>query len=114
MSQSRPLSECSTSLDRLMHARQGRFTLGLSPASLMLAYLDWLVHLANAPCKQAALVEEAQCKAMRFGIYAARAMIDPLTPPCIEPLPQDERFVSADWQRWPFNLIYQSFLLTQQ
>ncbi len=34
--------------------------------------------------------------------------------PCIEPLPQDHRFAAAEWQRWPFNPIYQGFLLNQQ
>lgn len=33
---------------------------------------------------------------------------------CIEPLPQDKRFVSKPWQQWPFNTIYQGFLLTQE
>ena len=33
---------------------------------------------------------------------------------CIEPLPQDRRFVGEAWQSWPYNLIYQSFLLQQQ
>jgi polyhydroxyalkanoate synthase len=32
---------------------------------------------------------------------------------CIKPLPQDRRFVGEAWQRWPYNLIYQSFLLQQ-
>ncbi len=35
-------------------------------------------------------------------------------PCCIEPLPQDRRFVGEAWQSWPYNLIYQSFLLQQQ
>jgi len=100
-------------LDRLMHAAQARFTQSLSPAALMLAYADWAVHLANAPGKQAALVEKAWRKLLRFGIHATRSL-DPDEPPCIEPLPQDRRFDAEEWQRPPFNLLYQSFLLTQQ
>jgi polyhydroxyalkanoate synthase len=34
--------------------------------------------------------------------------------PCIEPLPQDQRFTAEAWQQWPYNLVYQSFLLQQQ
>ncbi len=34
--------------------------------------------------------------------------------PCIEPLPQDKRFVAESWQKWPFNFYYQSHLLLQQ
>ncbi|MGO9359519.1 MAG: hypothetical protein ACLP1D_17955 [Xanthobacteraceae bacterium] len=31
-----------------------------------------------------------------------------------EPLPQDRRFSGDDWQKWPYNLMYQGFLLNQQ
>ena len=33
---------------------------------------------------------------------------------CIEPLPQDRRFADESWQQWPYNFIYQGFLLQQQ
>ena len=33
---------------------------------------------------------------------------------CIEPLPQDKRFAAPEWQRFPYNFIYQGFLLQQQ
>lgn len=44
-----------TSLDRLLHASVGRFTLGLSPAALWLAYADWALHLAHAAAAQVVL-----------------------------------------------------------
>ncbi|MGB8274988.1 MAG: alpha/beta fold hydrolase [Alphaproteobacteria bacterium] len=104
----------SVTLDRLVHATMGRFTLGLSPASLMQAYADWALHLAMAPGKQAELVQKAVRKATRLSLYCARRAADPELCACIEPLPQDNRFDAPEWQRWPFNVIYQSFLLTQQ
>jgi polyhydroxyalkanoate synthase len=107
----------SPSIDRIFHALQGRLTLGLSPASLMLAYYDWLSHLVTAPAKQGELVQKAVRKATRLGLYAARSTAQATGKggkPCIEPLPQDRRFDGEAWQTWPFNVIYQSFLLTQQ
>jgi len=101
-------------IDRMLFAHLGRFTLGLSPAVLILAYLDWLVHLGFAPGKKTELVEKSLRTMLRFAIYARQAATDPNTPPCIEPLPQDRRFAGVDWQRWPFNLYSQAFLLTQQ
>jgi polyhydroxyalkanoate synthase len=101
-------------LDRLMHAWQGRLTASLSPATLLLAYGDWLMHLMNAPGKQAMLLQKAIRKWTRLMLYAGHAAVDPGRPPCIEPLPQDHRFRGAAWQRPPYNLIWQGFLLTQQ
>lgn len=106
--------EPPSSLDRLLHAAVGRLTSGLSPAALALAYADWAMHLMSAPGKQQQLVEKAVRKTIRFGMYAARQSADPECAPCIEPLPQDRRFRGDAWQEWPFNLIYQAFLLNQQ
>ena len=107
-------SEVAENLDRAFNAGLAQLTLGISPASLAMAYLDWLVHLAASPGKQLQLSQKAQRKLARFWEYAARSMSNPDTPPCIEPLPQDRRFDHPAWQRWPYNLIYQGFLFNQQ
>jgi polyhydroxyalkanoate synthase len=103
-----------SSMDKMIHTAISRFTLGVSPAALMMAYLDWLVHLGISPAKQLELVQKALRKAVRFYVYAFRCASDPGKEPCIEPLPQDKRFSGEEWRRMPFNLMYQSFLLTQQ
>jgi polyhydroxyalkanoate synthase len=92
----------------------GRLSLGLSPPGLLLVHLDWLAHLAFSPGKQQDLARKVWRKALRFALYAARATLSPDTPPAIEPLPQDRRFIDPAWRRWPFNLYQQSFLFVQQ
>ncbi|HEX9702986.1 MAG TPA: alpha/beta fold hydrolase [Rhodospirillales bacterium] len=98
----------------MAHALQGRLTMGLSPATLSQAYGDWIIHLSLSPGKQAELAQKVARKLIRFGLYHGRYAGDRSTPPCIDPLPQDRRFAADDWQQWPYNVIYQSFLLTQQ
>ncbi|MGF1641890.1 MAG: poly-beta-hydroxybutyrate polymerase N-terminal domain-containing protein, partial [Rhodospirillales bacterium] len=58
-------------IDRFVHAALGRLTMSVSPAALMLAYLDWLVHLSIAPGKRHELAQKALRKAIRFAVYAA-------------------------------------------
>ncbi|HEY4635469.1 MAG TPA: alpha/beta fold hydrolase, partial [Rhodospirillales bacterium] len=101
-------------LDRMAHALQGRLTLGLSPATFTQAYADWTSHLLLSPGKQAELVQKAMRKLVRLGLYVERFACGEQCGPCIVPLPQDRRFTAEEWRQWPFNLIYQSFLLTQQ
>ena len=102
------------SVDRAFKANLARLTVGLSPAVLAEQAFDWLVHLATSPGKQLELVEKWFHQTARFGSYAAQSVANPGTPPCISPLPQDRRFEGELWQQWPYNLLYQSFLLTQQ
>ncbi len=100
--------------DRWLHAAMGRATKGVSPAALIYSFTDWWIHLAMSPGKQAELAEKAGEKAIRLGTYTAHSMVDSETPCCINPLPQDRRFASNEWNQWPYNFIYQSFLLNQQ
>ncbi len=100
--------------DRMTEALMARMTGGLSPAAMALSCADWGIHLAAAPGKRAELALKAWRKASRLSGYMARASLDPKTPPVIEPLPGDERFATPAWQKWPFSLYAQSFLMAQQ
>jgi polyhydroxyalkanoate synthase len=101
-------------IDRGFRANLARLTLGLSPAVLAEQSFDWLAHLAISPGKQLQLVEKGFRQGARLGSYATQSAANTEVTPCIAPLPQDRRFEGGTWQRWPYNLLYQSFLLTQQ
>ena len=102
-------------LDRSTHAAIGKFTMGLSPSSLLSAYFDWLTHMVAAPGKRVQLSEKALRKWMRLYQFAISALMDGNgSDCCVDPLPQDRRFSKEEWQQWPFNVFYQSHLLAQQ
>ncbi len=102
-------------VDRSLNAAVARLTFGLSPSALFGAYMDWAVHLAFAPGKRLQLIQKAGKKALRLASYSARCAWQGNRPQtCIDPMPQDRRFRGEAWQDFPFNLIYQSFLLNQQ
>jgi polyhydroxyalkanoate synthase len=101
-------------LDRLFNASIANLTAGTDPRVVPLAYLDWWVKLAWSPGTHLRLAEKIWRKAVRLGIYASQSALDTAAPPAIEPLPQDRRFDHPAWRSWPYNLIHQSFLLTQQ
>lgn len=83
-------------LDRMIHTQIARLTMGLSPASMAAACLDWLGHLAVSPGKQQAL--------------AVRAMRGVAEGAATEPRGKDRRFAAPEWQQRPFNRIAQTFL----
>lgn len=104
--------------ETLDHAAQvwlSRFTHGLSPAALMNAWFDWATHMVAAPGTRLELAEKAGEKIARYMRHAGACAgsNDPVAP-CIDPLPQDDRFSGDAWQMPPFNLIQQGFLLQQQ
>lgn len=101
-------------VDRSTHAALARYTLGISPAALAEGYLDWAAHLAMSPGKQMQLGHKAARKFARLVHHVGHCMTGRGEEPCIQPLPQDRRFTGEAWQHWPYNFIYQSFLLQQQ
>lgn len=108
--------EPSANLDRAFKAAIGRMTANISPASLWMAYFDWLIHIQSSHSKQQELAIEAARKFWQLNIYEMDVVQhDPHAEQVhVEPLPQDKRFAEPAWQRWPFNVLSQGFLLTQQ
>ncbi len=94
-------------LDGLLHAAEGQFTGGLSRVAQWLAFLDWGVHLANAPFRRLELMKAAACQWRRL-IEAASGKTS------VVPTPGDYRFSNPAWSAPPFNLISQGFLLAEE
>jgi len=103
-----------SALDRMLRASIGRVTMGISPVALAQAYQDWILHMAMSPGMQLDLTQKTIRKLAQLTIYARRAAVDSDTGPYVQPLAGDHRFREPEWQNWPFNLYYQSFLLAQQ
>jgi polyhydroxyalkanoate synthase len=110
-----PASDAGRALDRSIHFWMSRYTLGVSPMALGLAYADWLAHLSTSPGKQIELVEDAWSKAFAWQRYVWGCLDrDGDAKPCVEPAAADPRFRDPAWRQWPFNAIHQAFLLNQQ
>jgi len=103
-------------LDASMHALQARTAASLSYPSVALAALDWAMHLAMSPGKRIALAQLALELAGQLARYAtACATAGPAAAAaCVEPPSTDRRFASDEWRQWPFNLMHQSFLLSER
>ena len=101
--------------DRALHAMLARLSGGISPAALLLAYTDWLSHLAASPQRQIEIAQEALVDTKRFS-EASQRFFTPGQGPwsLIKPQPQDKRFGRPEWEQPPFNLMAQAFLLGEQ
>ncbi|PSO16047.1 alpha/beta fold hydrolase [Bradyrhizobium sp. MOS003] len=100
--------------DRAFHAMLARFTGGISPLALSLAWLDWGSHLAAAPQRQMEICRNMLQDTGRLVDAAAHATSPGQKPwSVIQPQGRDRRFSGPQWETAPFNLLAQAFLLTE-
>lgn len=107
------MSHSLEALDRAVRARLAKATNGISPYAVAGAWTDWWFHLLQAPGKQISLGLCAADCAQKLAMFALHAASTPETKPGIEGK-DDPRFADGNWSHWPFNVIAQSFLLTQR
>jgi len=107
------MSHSHGALDRAVRARLGKMTYGISPYAVASAWTDWWFHLLQAPGKQISLALSAADSAQKLAAFAVQAATSAAAMPSINGR-ADPRFADGNWGQWPFNVIAQSFLLTQQ
>ncbi|HQT63976.1 MAG TPA: alpha/beta fold hydrolase [Acidocella sp.] len=95
--------------DRILHAAEAKFTGGLSPTAIGIAWADWLVHLANQPGRQAALVQAAAKDAVAIWCQALGLPAETVTPPH-----DDRRFAHPGWQEKNISVVAQAFLRSER
>ena len=100
-------------LDRILRAFEARFTQGVSPTAITAAWTDWAVHMMRAPGKRLTLAENAVSEGWRFFNHVAQTFAGRQPDPMIEPDADDRRFDNEAWQKPPFNLMVEGFLLAQ-
>ena len=103
-------------IDPQVHAAVARATASLSPVSIALPLIDWIMHLVSSPGKRLDLASLAVTQAEQLARYAREALLAPggELRPCVEPQPGDRRFDGAEWRAFPFNVAQQSYRLAEQ
>ncbi len=109
-----PLDGIAETFDRATSAGIAQLTSGIAPTTLIQSVADWCLHLLISPGKQLQLGAKALRKGARLADYALRSAGHAKAEPAIVPLPQDNRFSDPAWQKPPFDVIAQAFLLNQQ
>ena len=104
-------------LDPTVHAAIARSVASLSHASALMAGSDWALHLAASPghCMDLAHLALRQGQEMAADALARMAACPDMNARHAVAAPtQDRRFADPALQQWPFNLVHQSFVLTEQ
>ena len=104
-------------LDPTVHAALARSLGSLSHASALMATLDWALHLAASPGQRMDLAHLALRQGQEMAAYALARMAagpDKEARHAVATPTQDRRFADPAWQQWPFNLLHQSFVLSEQ
>ncbi len=100
-------------IDRIVRAWQSKFTLSISPESIMVPFYSWAIHLADLPGKKTDLLREYLIKISNYFEYISYTAMGREYPCRLEPLPHDVRFSTPEWNEWPYNIISQGFLLME-
>ncbi len=102
-------------LDHLLQSTIGKITNGISPAALLLAFSDWYSHLLLHPAKQLELLTLYHDRVQHCMLQFQKHLCGDATGEfSVIPKAQDKRFISSEWQQFPFSYLYESFLFSEE
>ena len=96
--------EAAAVFDGALHAAVAPLTRGLSPISLLLAYTDWVLHLATQPAQSLHLALEAQRSAFEFSANGFAAAEETQAA-----IAEDLRFSHPGWRQWPYSAMVHAY-----
>jgi len=107
-------------LDSVIHGLQSKITLNISPVSQSLAFIDWLSSLADSPSKRFELFVEYLKGVSKFyeefwsiiSSFAGGVSREGKENEGKSSV-NDPRFSAREWEIFPFNIFYRSFLLAE-
>ena len=100
-------------VDRATRALLARSTMGVSPHSILAAWMDWSLHMSRSPGRQTELAQRAARNAMQVMMQAFLWGSPEGRPLAFQPKAYDHRFAAQSWAMQPFSLWQQSFLAVQ-
>lgn len=106
--------EQTETIDRSLQVALSKFSSGISPAALMLAFFDWYFHLLIHPAKNIELLELYHDNVVHLmNQFMGQISGDPTGEYAAITSPQDKRFTGKSWQQFPYSFYYESFLIMQ-
>ncbi|HEX7374476.1 MAG TPA: poly-beta-hydroxybutyrate polymerase N-terminal domain-containing protein, partial [Steroidobacteraceae bacterium] len=100
----------SDDASRQLLATLGQWTGGMSPQAFGGAWINVLSHLARAPGRQAGIAKDVLQKSIALAQFTGNALRGEGGAPQAEGTPYAHRFADPAWQKFPFNVLAQSFI----
>ncbi len=100
----------SDDTSRQFLATLAQWTGGMSPQAFGGAWVNVLGHLVRAPGRQATIAKDVLQKSIALAQFAGTAIRGEGAAPQAEGTPYAHRFSDPAWQKFPFNVLAQSFI----
>ena len=101
-------------LDKPLHAWLSHFSGWLSPSTFLSSYYDWLTHLTLSPDKHLELLNNNSTNNLHLLLYLLKICHNQESEPCMALRESDHRFQNDLWNKFPFALYSQLFLMNEQ